>query len=320
MQYAILGKTKLRVSRLGFGCMRFPMRGEHVDRDLSIPLLRRAVELGVNYFDSAVGYCNQESQRVVGEAFEGMRDRVILSTKNPFYNKKDEKTWWTNLENSLERLRTDHIDLYNFHGLNWKAFQEHVDGPDGQLRWMQRAKDDGRIRHIGFSFHDKMENLKKLAGTGLFEAVTLQYNLLDRSNEPAFEFVGDKCGTSSSMHRIPRRRCVPTSGRDPTRASRPPSPCPGYARINFGLQWRGWIMCTVTSIWFVLVRRYLATSDYPVIDGATSHPTRQPKGGCQVVGYPAQAGIQRVYSICLWILSSLREGLFYQTGFRPAPE
>ncbi|MGO8705837.1 MAG: aldo/keto reductase [Candidatus Brocadiia bacterium] len=194
MQYAILGKTKLRVSRLGFGCMRFPMRGEHVDRDLSIPLLRRAVELGVNYFDSAVGYCNQESQRVVGEAFEGMRDRVILSTKNPFYNKKDEKTWWTNLENSLERLRTDHIDLYNFHGLNWKAFQEHVDGPDGQLRWMQRAKDDGRIRHIGFSFHDKMENLKKLAGTGLFEAVTLQYNLLDRSNEPAFEFVGDKCG------------------------------------------------------------------------------------------------------------------------------
>ena len=97
MQYAILGKTKLRVSRLGFGCMRFPMRGEHVDRDLSIPLLRRAVELGVNYFDSAVGYCNQESQRVVGEAFEGMRDRVILSTKNPFYNKKDEKpggrTW-----------------------------------------------------------------------------------------------------------------------------------------------------------------------------------------------------------------------------------
>ncbi len=194
MQYTTLGKTGLRVSRLGFGCMRFPMRGERVDRELTIPLLRRAAELGVNYFDSAVGYCNQDSQRAIGEAFEGMRDRVILSTKNPHYNKRDEKTWWTNLENSLERLRTDHIDVYNFHGLNWKEFQEHVDGPDGQLRWMQRAKDDGRIRHICFSFHDTAENLKKLAATGCFEAVTLQYNLLDRSNEPVFEFVADKCG------------------------------------------------------------------------------------------------------------------------------
>jgi hypothetical protein len=194
MQYATLGRTNLRVSRLGFGCMRFPMRGEHVDRDLSTPLLRRAVELGVNYFDSAVGYCNQESQSAIGEALEGMRDRVILSTKNPHYNKRDERTWWTNLENSLKRLRTDHIDVYYFHSLNWKAFQEHVDGADGQIRWMQRAKEDGRIRHIGFSFHDTAENLKKIAATGCFEAVTLQYNLLDRSNEPAFEFVAEKCG------------------------------------------------------------------------------------------------------------------------------
>ena len=91
MQYVTLGKTGLRVSRLGFGCMRFPMRGEHVDRDLAIPMIRRAMDLGINYFDSAVGYCDQDSQRVIGEAFEGMRDRVFLSTKNPHYNKHDEK-------------------------------------------------------------------------------------------------------------------------------------------------------------------------------------------------------------------------------------
>ena len=194
MQYATLGRTGLSVSRLGFGCMRFPMRGEHVDRDLSIPLLRCALDLGINYFDSAVGYCNQDSQRVIGEAFEGMRDRVILSTKNGHYNKRDERTWWTNLENSLHRLRTDYIDLYNFHGLRWDVFQEHVGGADGQLRWMLRAKEEGRIRHIGFSFHDTAENLKKLAATGFFEVVTLQYNLLDRSNEPAFDFVAKKCG------------------------------------------------------------------------------------------------------------------------------
>jgi hypothetical protein len=194
MQYVTLGKTNLRVSRLGFGCMRFPMRGEQVNRDLTIPLLRRAAELGINYFDSAVGYCNQDSQRVIGEAFQNMRDRVILSTKNPHYNKKDERAWWTNLENSLERLRTDHIDVYSFHSLSWKSFEEHLAGPDGQLQWMLRAKEDGRIRHIGFSFHDKPENLRRLAATGYFEVVTLQYNLLDRANEPQFEFVADKCG------------------------------------------------------------------------------------------------------------------------------
>jgi predicted aldo/keto reductase-like oxidoreductase len=191
---AILGKTGLRVSRLGFGCMRLPMEGKRVNRARAIPLLRRAVELGVTYFDTAAGYCHEDSQRALGEAMVGLRDRVVLSTKNPHYNKADEKTWWTNLENSLERLRTDRIDVYNFHGLTWQKFTEHVKGPRGQIRWMLRAKREGLIRHACCSFHDTAAALKKLASTGLFEAVTLQYNLLDRSNEEAFEHVSRKCG------------------------------------------------------------------------------------------------------------------------------
>ncbi len=194
MPTAMLGRTGLRVSRLGFGCMRLPMRGEKVDRERAIPLLHRAVEKGVNYFDTAVGYCHQDSQRVLGEAMAGLRDRVVLSTKNPHYNKADEITWWTNLENSLKRLRTDHIDIYNFHGLNWKHFTEDVKGPRGQIRWMLRAKEQGLIRHICCSFHDTAAVLKKIAATGLFESVTLQYNLLDRSNEDALEYVSKKCG------------------------------------------------------------------------------------------------------------------------------
>jgi len=194
MRYTILGKTGLRVSRLGFGCMRLPMTGEQVDRELAIPMLQRAVELGVNYFDTAVGYCHGDSQRVLGEAMEGIRDRVVISTKNPHYDKKDERGWWKNLEDSLKRLRTDYIDIYNFHGLNWRAFTDHVAGADGQIQWMLRAKEQGLIRHICHSFHDNAENLKKLASTGLFECVTLQYNLLDRSNEPAFGHVASKCG------------------------------------------------------------------------------------------------------------------------------
>ena len=73
MQYSILGKTGLKVSRLGFGAMRLPMRGEKVDRDLAVPMIRRAFEGGVNFIDSAVGYCGGDSQRVVGEALKGWR-------------------------------------------------------------------------------------------------------------------------------------------------------------------------------------------------------------------------------------------------------
>ena len=83
MQYTILGRTGLKVSRLGFGCMRLPMKSDtEVDRDKAIPMLHRAFQLGVNLYDTAVGYCGSDSQRVLGEAMEGRRDQVTLSTKN----------------------------------------------------------------------------------------------------------------------------------------------------------------------------------------------------------------------------------------------
>ena len=94
MQYTVLGRTGIRVSRLGFGCMRLPMRGPtEVDRELALPLLGRAVELGVTYFDTAVGYCGSDSQRVLGEAMQGIRDRVVLSTKNHHHDKSDAGAW-----------------------------------------------------------------------------------------------------------------------------------------------------------------------------------------------------------------------------------
>jgi len=185
MQYTVLGKTGLRVSRLGFGCMRLPMKGgREVDRrESAIPLLRRAHELGVNLFDTAVGYCGGDSQRVLGEAFEDVRESIVLSTKNHHYNKNDKAGWWKNLEDSLERLRTDHIDIYNHHALNYNHFEAAVAGEDGLYREMLRAKEQGLIRHIGFSFHGPLEHLIKLIDTGLFETLIVQYNLLDRSME-----------------------------------------------------------------------------------------------------------------------------------------
>ncbi len=117
MQYTTLGNTGLEVSRLGFGAMRLPMQGETIDRELAIPMIHRAFERGVTYIDTAVGYCNQDSQRVVGEALKGWRDKVVLSTKNHCFE-ANEKAWWTHLEDSLERLDVETIDIYNTHGIN----------------------------------------------------------------------------------------------------------------------------------------------------------------------------------------------------------
>jgi len=193
MQYTIHGKTGLKVSRLGFGAMRLPMKAGNVDRDLAIPMIHRAFEKGVTYIDTAVGYCGGDSQVAVGEALKGWRDKVVVSTKNHHYNKSDDRPWWKNLSDSLQRLDVEVIDVYNFHGLNWRNFCNHLRGRDGQLTWMHKALDQGLIKHICCSFHDTPENLIKLAKTGEFEAITLQYNLIDQANEQAMK-VASKLG------------------------------------------------------------------------------------------------------------------------------
>ncbi len=192
MQYRVLGKTGLKVSTLGFGAMRLPMIGDgenqRVDREKAIPMIHRAFEAGVNYIDTAVGYCNKDSQRVVGEALQGWRDRIIVSTKNPYYD-NDEKTWWKNLEDSLERLGVEYIDIYNHHGLNWKRYTEAVEPRIG--KWMRSARDQGLIKHICCSFHDSNEALKKIIDTGYPESITLQYNLLNRDLEEGIAYASE---------------------------------------------------------------------------------------------------------------------------------
>lgn len=173
--------------------MRLPMTEEkQVDREKAIPMIHRAFEAGVNYIDSAVGYCNKDSQRTVGDALKGWRDKIVVSTKNPHCDKANEKGWWTNLEDSLERLQVEYIDIYNFHGNNWKTFTENVDGPDGVYRHMLKAKDQGLIRHICCSFHDDCEALIKMVDTGMFDAITCQYNLLDRALEDGIAHAHEK--------------------------------------------------------------------------------------------------------------------------------
>ena len=197
MQYTEFGKTGIKVSRLGFGCMRFPFTevdGKKVfNEEESIRMMHRAMELGVNYFDTAPGYCDTITEIIVGKALKGRRDQVYLSTKYPTevgtgddYEKK--------LEISLKKLDTDYIDFYHFWGISLETWEKKLDTPDGPLARALKLRDQGVIRHISFSFHDKPENMMEIIrrGQGQLASVLCQYNLLDRANEDAIAFAHEQ--------------------------------------------------------------------------------------------------------------------------------
>lgn len=182
MTYTNFGATGLKISRLGFGAMRLPMvevDGKKViDEDPAIAMIHRAFELGVNYIDTAYFYCDHQSEALVGKALKGWRDKVILSTKYPF-----QKDFRETLEEQLGKLDTDHIDFYHLHGIG-EGFFTH-ERRENALEGAARAKEEGLIRHLSFSFHDKPEVMARIIDLGLFSSVLCQYNLLDRANEEA---------------------------------------------------------------------------------------------------------------------------------------
>jgi len=182
MLYRELGKTGIKVSVLGFGGLRFPMRDGHVIVDDAVDTIHRAFDLGVNFIDTAVGYCASESEVVVGRALRDRRDQITLSTKNNNHG-NDPGVWRSVLENSMRKLGVDVIDLYNYHCISLNTFREWEKLDRSPIDEMYRAKDEGLIEHIGFSSHDKPENMIELLETDMFETLILQYNLLNTANE-----------------------------------------------------------------------------------------------------------------------------------------
>jgi predicted aldo/keto reductase-like oxidoreductase len=195
MQYVDFGKTGAKVSRLGMGCMRLPgydKDGKTVfDEEKGIALIHRAMELGVNYFDTAPYYCDKQSEVILGKALKGgKREKVFVSTKNPIENDSGDD-YEKRLENSLKQLDTSYIDFYHFWGISLKTFLEKVKAKDGPLERAQKLKERGIVKHISFSFHDgeagekEGENLKEILkrGEGVLESVLCQYNVMDRNKE-----------------------------------------------------------------------------------------------------------------------------------------
>jgi predicted aldo/keto reductase-like oxidoreductase len=197
MNHRKLGNTRIKVSALGFGCMRLPTLkpGEPaINREEAIRLIRKGIDSGINYIDTAYPYHAKESEIVVGQALkDGYREKVTLVTKCPVgmpdFTESDHYDNYLNEQ--LEKLDVDYLDFYLFHGLNGKTFQEKVLGLN-LIEKAKAAKEAGKIKHIGFSFHDKPEVLKEIIDTGHFELMLVQYNILDQVNEEMLAYAAEK--------------------------------------------------------------------------------------------------------------------------------
>ena len=189
MKYTVLGKTGLKVSKLGFGGMRFPYKGGKPDWTETLRILNIGYERGINYFDTGNFYCDHQSENILGEFLQGKRGRVILSTKN---GNHDTAGFVKDFEQSLKSLKTDYIDVYHFWALSGEGFKK-VAAANGLLEFVYRIKKEGKARHLAFSFHDETPaNVKDVIDSGLFESLLLSYSLINRINGEWLEYADKK--------------------------------------------------------------------------------------------------------------------------------
>jgi predicted aldo/keto reductase-like oxidoreductase len=190
MQYRKFGNLDINVSALGFGCMRLPIidgKSANIDQPEATRIIRHAIDQGVNYFDTAYGYHDRNSEIAVGKALlDGYRQRVNLATKLPVWLVNETADFDRLLNEQLGKLQTDHVDFYLFHALNKDSWKKVVD-----LNLLSRAEAalaDGRIRHIGFSFHDTLDVFKQIVdGYAHWSMCQIQYNYMDINNQAGTE-------------------------------------------------------------------------------------------------------------------------------------
>ena len=191
MQYRRFEKLGVDVSAFGIGCMRFPMQDitdaegntrREVDEELATALIRRAIDGGVNYIDTAYVYSNGTNEAVVGRALRGgYRERVYLATKLPTWNCKTSEDLPRLFEEQCRNLQTDRIDFYLVHALG-KASWEKMRAL-GVREFLDGLKKAGRIRFACFSFHDSYDAFQEILEDYDWDMCQLQYNYMDVENQ-----------------------------------------------------------------------------------------------------------------------------------------
>ena len=170
------------ISQLGYGCMRFARKGSSIDYAKAEKEVLLAIELGVNYFDTA--YIYPGSEACLGRILEEnhCRDKVKLATKLPQYIMRSPEAIEKTFQEELSRLRTDHIDYYLMH-----MFTDYVEWENlkslGIEDWIRSHKEAGSVRNIGFSFHGDTETFLKILNAYDWDFCQIQYNYLDENSQ-----------------------------------------------------------------------------------------------------------------------------------------
>ncbi len=203
MLYRDFGNTNEKVSALGFGCMRLPVKNNNptdIDEEKAIKMIRHAIGHGVNYIDTAYPYHGVSmDQGGASEPFlakvlkDGYREKVKIATKLPSWAVEARADMDKFLDEQLKRLETDYIDFYMVHGINksnWENLKEL-----GFEEFLDEAIADGRIKYAGFSFHDRIELFKEVVDHYDWSFCTIQLNYLDdeyQAGEEGLEYASAK--------------------------------------------------------------------------------------------------------------------------------
>jgi len=181
MEYRVLGKTGLKISRIGLGGIPI----QRIDAEGTRPLVQKLMHEGVNYIDTARGYT--VSEEYLGFALEGIREHFVLATKSMARTKE---AMAKDVVTSLKNLRTDYIDLYQIHNPDAREL-EQVTAPDGALEALLEAKEQGKIGHIGITLHSA-ELFRQALELPWVETIMFPYNIVESQGEELIKKCAEK--------------------------------------------------------------------------------------------------------------------------------
>ncbi|MBN1355079.1 aldo/keto reductase [bacterium] len=177
MQYRKYAQTGKDISIIGFGGMRFGK-----DDEEAVRVIHRAVETGINYFDTAPGYCQDRSESLFGQAFKTLKDAVYVSTKSSIYSQPKADDVRKRIDQALARMNIDRIHFFHMWCImDWEHF-ERVMAPDGPYEGAVKARAEGLVEHIVFSTHANGAEIRRMCDSRAFEGITLGYNILNYTN------------------------------------------------------------------------------------------------------------------------------------------
>lgn len=184
MQYRIIKKTGDEVSSLGYGAMRLPLKNGKIDRQKASELIYHAIDNGVNFIDTA--YLYGDSEKFLGEILQGeYRDKVKICTKLPSIHVRKYEDMEYFLDEQLKRLQTDCIDYYLVHSVDLKTVNKLL--KKGLIEFLNKAKSEGKVKHVGFSYHGVKEEFDLLIDGYDWDVVMVQYNYFDENVQASVE-------------------------------------------------------------------------------------------------------------------------------------